>query len=172
MVVVDRQLAEKLLKYTDYVEKFYYSPSGTFNFTNFNYYDNIVYNDTFNTTTNSLECINRKLKKASGAGSLPFNRCLRVLNTFKGDYMGQYEGAVANQDMNRRRKDTLNREAGIKQILENYAALNQEEQLTAVVNVCRKIGAIKKYNYEECADECGSDIESDHDESMSESISE
>ena len=100
---------------TNYLFKFYLNPDSKFNFSVWNYYDQIVTNNTFDISTNVIESINAKLNNAAGKGNLPFHKAIYVLVQFKTDYIITFVSANVNNALNLIRPATLHRKNTIRE---------------------------------------------------------
>ena len=99
----------------------------------------------FSCSTNALESINRQLKVATGAGFLSLEKSCRVLRDFKSNYLLLHEDRVRNDNLNRRRKEVMNREKQLESILETFYELTEEEQIASTVQISFSIGSIDKF---------------------------
>ena len=120
-----------------YLFKFYSSDTDVFAVGYYPYYDIVTSEGKFSSSTNALESINRQLKVAAGAGFLSFEKSCRVLRDFKINYLLLHEDSVRNDNLNRRRKEVLNREKQLGLILESFYDLTEKEQIETSVQVCR-----------------------------------
>ena len=103
-----------------YLFKFYYSDSAVFAVGYYPYYEMITSSGNFSCSTNALESINRQLKVATGAGFLSLEKSCRVLRDFKSNYLLLHEDRVRNDNLNRRRKEVMNREKQLESIFETF----------------------------------------------------
>ena len=98
------------------------------------------------TTTNSLESINKKLKAAAGTGWINLNAALTTMKNFKLEYRREYKTKVLDGNLNNRRLTAVEREHFISRELSLYNMLPEERQLEEVIALCYKIGSINEYN--------------------------
>ena len=105
----------------------------------------IISSGYFSSSTNALESINRQLKIATGAGFLNLEKSCRVLRDFKTNYLLLHEDRVKNDNLNRWRKEVLNREKKLELILENFNNLDEESQIASTIQIALSIGSIDKF---------------------------
>ena len=140
-----RVLKERYKNFLSYLFKFYFSDSAVFAVGYYPYFDMITTNGNFSCSTYALESINRQLKIATGAGFLNLYKSCRVLRDFKSYYLLLHENRVRNDNLNRRRKEVLNREKQLEVILENFYDLPEESQIASSVEIAFSIGSIDKF---------------------------
>ena len=105
-----------------------------------------MYNDD-QTTTNSIESINKKLKKDAGTGWITLNAALKCLRKFKMRYRMDYKLKVkGTEGLNKRRITAVEREQLIKISLGRYNLKSEEKQLEEVIDLCLKFGALNEKN--------------------------
>ena len=110
----------------NYLDQFFFNENAPFSPRFFKYYDSIIFNGNYNTTTNSLERINRALKDMAAGGNMPFSRLCRTLQKFKSKYK------------------TLQREEILGNLLENFHNKPEFEQLEDFIETTKEIGSISK----------------------------
>ena len=143
-------LKNKILeqKFSNFVKKYlmknYFSNSALFNPNFWSYYYDINILAKFDTTTNTSETINKRLKVLTGTGFLPFKRACQKLHTFKINYLVDYETKVRNDNLNSRRRRTINRENVLLGLVHKYHNFNFMEQsdLNTNVNHCFQLGSV------------------------------
>ena len=130
--------------FVNYLNNWFFNEDATFNPGFFKYYDNIVFNGNFVTSTNCLERINLALKDTAAGGNMPLSRICRVLKTFKHKYLGEHEDRVHNNNLHKRRSTTVQRENILGGLLDKFNDLPYHEQLESVVKTAIEIGNIGK----------------------------
>ena len=73
------------------------------------------------------------------------DKSCRVLRDFKTNYLLLHEDRVRNDNLNRRRKEVLNREKPLEVILENFYDLPEESQIASSMKISFSIGSIDKF---------------------------
>ena len=104
-----------------------------------------TYNDN-QTSTNSLETVNKKLKAAAGTGWITLNSALKTMQKFKLEYRRDYKTKVLDGNLNNRRLTAVEREHFIKRALSNYNMMSEQGQLEEVIALCYKIGSLNAHN--------------------------
>ena len=140
--------AKILLKFKtffNYLNKFYFNENSPFSPGFYRYYDLITKTGNFSCSTNALESINRRLKTVSGSGHLTYSKSFRVIRDFKINYLLLHEDRVRNNNLNRKKKSTLSREAKLENILEDYSLLSFDEQIINFVSTASQIGTMDKF---------------------------
>ena len=127
------------------MNKFYFNENSPFSPGFYRYYDLITKTGNFSCSTNALESINRRLKTVSGSGHLTYSKSFRVIRDFKINYLLLHEDRVRNDNLNRKKKSTLSREAKLENILEDYSLLSFDEQIINFVSTAFKIGTMDKF---------------------------
>ena len=146
-ICTEKKLKEKIHEFLDcYFVHYYLRPDATFNFCLFNYFSMITTFNDHSTTTNSLECINKKLKAEAGTGFITFNRALKSIRNFKVEYRGEYQTTVVEGNLNNRRLTAVEREDFMRRELSRYNMLPEESQLEQVIELCFKIGSVNEHN--------------------------
>ena len=140
---VDKNLKEKIV---EFLENYLLNPSVTFSFHLFNYFDQITMYNNHQSSTNSIESINKKLKKRAGTGWITFNAAMTALFDFKKKYRTEYTQQVLGNDLNKRRKSTVEKEQIIAIGLGRYNLKSEVQQLEEVIQLCQKIGELNETN--------------------------
>ena len=136
-------------RYVKYLKDYYLSENAPFYFGHFNYYDSVIKRRNFNVSTNGLESINKRLKKANGAGALPLKNAFRVFKEFIEDLIANHEGAMVNNKMNRRRSNVVEGEKALSEIMEGFLNLTPEEQKESVIETAFEIEKLGKMKLNE-----------------------
>ena len=145
IIFLPKNLQEGYKNFLLYLFKFYFSDTAVFAVGYYPYYDMVTSEGNLSSSTNALESINRQLKVAAGVGFLSFEKSCRVLRDFKINYLLLHEDRVRNDNLNRRRKEVLNREKQLGLILESFYDLTEKEQIETSVQVALSIGSISKF---------------------------
>ena len=104
-----------------------------------NYYDEIVTNNTFDISTNVIESINAKLNNAAGKGNLPFHKAIYVLVQCKTDYIITFVSANVNNALNLIRPATLHRKNTIKDQVQLFSRLPLSEQINHAASFAEEL---------------------------------
>ena len=144
---MDKKLKEKIIEFLEhYLLLYYFNPSATFSYHLFNYFDQITMYNNHQSSTNSIESINKKLKKKAGTGWITFNAAMEHLHDFKMDYRSDYIRQVVGNELNKRRKSTVEKEQLIAMSLGRYNLTSEEQQLEDVIKLCHYIGELNEKN--------------------------
>ena len=106
-----------------YLEAEYFFHNAIFKNTDWNYYGK----DLSETSTNSVEAINKKLKRACNYGKINFEGACDILNRFKADYRSEYEYKVLQCILNPRKNQTILN-------MKNKMRITAEYNLLSVIN--------------------------------------
>jgi len=124
--VIKPNLKEKILqkKISDFVAgyliKHYFSETAQFNSKYWSYYSDLNLTCEFNTTTNAAESINKRLKVLCGSGFLPFKSAWQKIHNFKNYYLQEYQTKGRGDNVNARRRKTIDRETNIIDMVREY----------------------------------------------------
>ena len=107
-----------------------------------NYFDKVVSTLEINSTTNSIESINKKLK-AQSTGKITFSKACEILVAFKSSYISEYEFTVVKGNFNPRSLQTIrNNNVKIKLVLE-FNSLDFVQKCISANEYAFKLGAKK-----------------------------
>ena len=113
-------LQTRFLKFVEYLEKNYFSPSAYFHPSMWSYYTDISDRSEFNISTNPAESINKQLKLHCTTGTITFHKACDILKQFKTHYIQEHESRVRQNSLNRRRSVTVRRENDIENIISEH----------------------------------------------------
>ena len=116
-----------------YLVKFFFAKDAVFPLKYWDYNDMVVNQSENDTTTNSLETLNKKLKKKAGAGVMPLRRTLECMRDFAKDEQNIFEFRIGQNRLNRRRKPTELRYKNITEQLELFHKMTLDEQVKGCV---------------------------------------
>ena len=125
--------------YITYLEADYFSPNATFKSKNWNYYGK----DLSETSTNSIESINKKLKRACNYGKISFEGACEILHQFKADYRCEYEYKVLQGILNHRKNQTILNLKNKIRITNEYKLLSVIDKEVFVLQYSFKFGCLK-----------------------------
>jgi len=75
---------------------------------------------------------------------MPLSRICRILKEFKHKYLQEHEGRVHNNNLNKRRSTTVQREILLSDLIDAFYNKPYFEQLESVVETASEIGNIGK----------------------------
>ena len=104
------------------------------------YYTQVADFSDMETSTNSIERVNLKLKTACPSGRISFHRACQILYKFKTEFLSQYLHKIANFTLNLKRPKQIQNEQTIKNLVHEYTNLPFELQNDEVtlVNYLKK----------------------------------
>jgi hypothetical protein len=126
-----------------YLETEYFSENSAFKKQNWNYYGKKF----SETSTNSIEAINKKLKPACNYGKITFERACEILKTFKSDFRSEFEYKVLFSNLNPRKTKTLDNMKNRQKIADEYELLSYDEKSLFVLQYCYKFETFKPFSF-------------------------
>ena len=92
------------------------------------------------TSTNSIERINLKLKRACPTGQITFHRACKILFEFKVEFLSQLIHKLDNFQFNLKSPKQIQNESCIKHLVQEFTDLPLECQsdTQTLVNFCKK----------------------------------
>ena len=123
-----------------YLEKNYFSPNAKFPPSMWSYHAQVSDFSDMETSTNSIERINLKLKRACPTGQISFHRACKILFEFKVEYLAQLIHKMDNFNFNLKRPKQIQNETCIKNLVQEFTNLSLECQsdIETLVNLCKK----------------------------------
>ena len=134
-------LAPRFAHFLEYLYSTYFGEQARFGLQLFQYYSNMTEHDDFNTTTNPIESINSQLKRACHQGHISWRKSLKIINDFKSKYLTLSEHLLVNNNMNRRKSTTVNRQNELKDIVTRFSNLFPDQQALQAVDIAFTIGS-------------------------------
>ena len=124
-----RHKFKELIK--NYFLKNYFEIDAKYSYDFWNFYTDISQYGYFNTTTNSLEVLNRTLKVLCGNGKINFVRACHLLK----QYIVQKNWKVTNNHLNPRARKTIIRETQLLEIIQNFSYLSDNDKCDVEINI-------------------------------------
>ena len=122
------------------MEVYYFNENSRFKKNDWNYYKKLSENFEINSTTNSIESINKKLKYACNDGKITFQKACQTLCNFKADFRSEFEYKVLLNNMNLRQNHTIENNKIKIQIIQEYNRLSYIERGMYTLEFAYKFG--------------------------------
>ena len=119
----------------NYFLKNYFAFDAKYSHDFWNFYSDISQYGYFNTTTNSLEVLNRTLKVLCGNGQINFVRACHLLKQYKENYIVQKNWKVTHNHLNPKARKTIFRETQLLEIIQNFSYLSDNDKCDAKINI-------------------------------------
>ena len=123
-----------------YLKKNYVLPSAKFPPSMWSYHAQVSDFSDMETSTNSIERINLKLKRACPTGQISFHRACKILFEFKVEFLSQLTHKFDNFQFNLKRPKQIENETCVKNIVQEFTdlPLQCQSDTETLVNFCKK----------------------------------
>ena len=135
-----RNCKGKFDEFLEYLRKNYFLDGSKFPPSMWSYFAQVSDFSDMETSTNSIERINLKLKRTCPTGQITFHRACRILFEFKVEFLAQLIHKMDNFNFNLKRPKQIQNETCIKKLVQEFTELSLDRQrdISLLVNYCEK----------------------------------